>query len=46
VLLLSATIAGVMTWYWSKEAEQDDFETQVSNSIFVESCASLFVVLF
>jgi hypothetical protein len=39
VLLLSATIAGVMTWYWTKEAEQDDFETQVSNSIFVESCA-------
>jgi hypothetical protein len=32
VLFLSATIAGVMTWYWSKEAEQADFDTQVSEA--------------
>jgi hypothetical protein len=32
VLFLSATIAGAMTWYWSKEAEQGNFDTQVSET--------------
>jgi hypothetical protein len=32
VLFLAATIAGVMTWYWSKEAEQGNFDTQVSET--------------
>jgi hypothetical protein len=38
VLFLSATIAGVMTWYWIKEVEQDDFDTQVS-----ETCMQFFI---
>jgi hypothetical protein len=39
VMFITATIAGGMTWYWIKEAEQRNFDTQVSNSITVENCA-------
>ncbi len=34
VQLLSAIIAAVMAWYLSKEAEQEDFETQVAKQLF------------
>jgi hypothetical protein len=44
VMVLSATVAATMTWHRSKEVEQDNFETQVSETrmqfIFVADCFS------
>lgn len=32
MLFLSTVIVGTLTWYWTRESERDDFETQVSRA--------------